>query len=94
MATDNVGVLLKSFKVLIGTGPLVGDAANENVAISVGGRHTDTFWLLMGLPCGVLVSQVSTRLITFGLNLATARLLTIDTYGVMHASHFCLDWQS
>jgi hypothetical protein len=31
----------------------------------------------------IIVSQVSTRLITFGLNLATARLLTVDTYGVM-----------
>ena len=28
------------------------------------------------------VSQVSTRLITFALNLITARLLTVDDYGV------------
>lgn len=28
------------------------------------------------------VSQISTRLITFVLNLLTARLLTIDAYGV------------
>ena len=33
------------------------------------------------LCCGA-VSQVSTRLITFFLNLLTARLLTVDAYGV------------
>lgn len=31
---------------------------------------------------GNAVSQVSTRLITFALNLATARLLSVSSYGV------------
>jgi hypothetical protein len=35
---------------------------------------------------GHAVSQVSTRLITFILNLLTARLLTIDAYGVRLAA--------
>lgn len=44
------------------------------------------------------VSQVSTRLITFILNLLTARLLTVDAYGVRPSSasslqhkHVCMD---
>ena len=37
--------------------------------------------LLMHFEC-YAVSQISTRLITFFLNLLTARLLTIDAYGV------------
>ena len=34
------------------------------------------------------MSQISTRLITFFLNLLTARLLTIDAYGVSFNLHF------
>jgi uncharacterized protein YacL len=39
-------------------------------------------WLLITPFMPSPVSQVSTRLITFILNLITARLLTVDAYGV------------
>lgn len=72
--------------IVLSDGARVTDLSCCSVYVRGCARYSRSFWCQRWrsdepLCCGA-VSQVSTRLITFFLNLLTARLLTVDAYGV------------